>query len=129
MKTKKSILKYVIFFSICLTFILTTQLSIAAPYVQKTAQCPNCKTFNASYGHDENFTWTTITVRSGNYCEGCKKTVPTGEEHMYQFSKDRYFFLCKSASCKNLSTSARTYRVEYANPISSHSITYLPDSK
>lgn len=127
MKTKKKISKKMIM--VCLSFALVMMFAttaFAATYVKKYAECDKCHTINGSYGYDETISITTRNVVSGNYCPVCNATVPDGEEHTYEFTKDRYYFLCNSSSCKSqYSTPQRVYYRDYQNAISDHYITYF----
>lgn len=125
---KNNVLK--MFFAIVFVGILVlcyVNVSMAANYVQKTARCPRCNTLNNSYGYTETLVINNISVKEGKYCAGCKDVVPEGERHMYVYTEDQYFFLCKSSQCKNISVPDRVYTQEFANPISEHYINGVRD--
>ncbi len=115
--------------TLCLTLTLCLLITIstyAADYSRKRARCPKCNTLNYSYGYDEIISIRTQNVTSGHTCPACQKLVSENEEHTYETTKDRYYFLCNSSECKNsYSTPDRTYHYDYSNGISNHYITKL----
>lgn len=93
----------------------------AAPYSVKYSACPRCHQMNASYGYDESIRWQTVEVANGKHCGSCNSTV-TQLAHTYEYSLDRYYFLCNSRTCSRLSATQRRYSRDYSNNPTNHRI-------
>ena len=117
----KKVLKKLLVVTFCMIMIGSSAISAyAASYSQKRSRCPRCNKFNASYGYDEQFCWTTVSVNSGNYCAPCGRVLKNGENHMYLYSSDNYYFSCSSSNCSRLSVPNRVYTLLYDNAVSEH---------
>lgn len=122
---KKLVVGIVVGFALFIAVTLSmTSMSLAANS-QKYAQCPRCHKYIYSYGYSPNFKWTTDSATAGHYCSGCNSVVPAGEYHSFLYSSDKYYFICSSASCSNLSFNDRKYEVYYDNPVSEHYVTQV----
>lgn len=121
--TKLNVKRKLVSVIICMVFTVSLSVTVlAAPYSQKLAKCTRCKQYNSSYGYSENYNSRTVSVKEGEYCDGCKKTVPVGEYHMYIYTNDLYYFRCDSKNCSKFDASDQIYKVTYANAPSEHYI-------
>ncbi|NLL78559.1 MAG: hypothetical protein GX234_01900 [Clostridiales bacterium] len=108
--------------SVLLVFTLLFGMSISACAAQKYGPCPRCGTKNYSYGYDPSAKITTVSHNPGTYCNYCKKVIPEGESHLYEYTSDKYFFVCEGSGCAHLSYMNRGYTLLYDNPYRNHKI-------
>lgn len=109
-----------VMFMVCLV-VPTTVSASRSP--QRTAKCPRCGKVNTNYGCQEKFSTRVLRADPGEICDGCNRTVPTGEYHNYYVHYDLYYFLCNSNNCKNISMPDNVYTQYFFNSITDHSIT------
>ena len=118
---KRNMLKKIVAVVCCFGFVLsTTRPVMAAQYEVKMEPCPRCGQWNSSYAYESDSVCSTISLNSGHYCDGCHTTIPTGDYHMYLYTSDKYFFMCKSSKCARFSVPDRVYTVFYDNPAYEH---------
>lgn len=103
-------------------FVLLFGMSLSVYAAQKYGPCTRCGKYNYSYGYDPTARITSVSHEAGVYCNYCKKVVPQGESHSYEYTSDKYFFVCEGADCAHLSYMDRGYTLLYPNPYRNHKI-------
>ena len=115
-KTKK----WMVFICCVLLLVGMSITAVAAPYSVKRARCPRCNQMNTSYGYDPDFRGSGGSAKAGQFCAGCNKIVPEGENHSYLFTSDKYFFQCNSKNGSRFSVPDRVYTDFYDNAPNEH---------